>query len=294
MTGKTISQALRRQVLTEAGYRCAVPTCRNILALDLHHIVEVQEGGDDTVANLIALCPTCHALYTRGTISKDAMYAYKSILVALSASFDMEGINNLLFLAKSTPRRNLIISGDGVLKFSALIAAGYADYALIANNGNQLVTYMVILTGKGMMLVNAWSLATVRMSKQSSKGRRHRSRSRKFAWCYGCPCTHVRVHDQGPGVAREVRPRLFVRFVLDLRSSEGSRKRWTPSSAGRGTSGRRRRAGRGTATGPSGCRPPRVRWRSRCRRSGYSSSNRARGVFGGDGTTACIAPIPRR
>jgi len=28
-------------VLTESGYRCAVPTCRNILALDMHHIWEV-------------------------------------------------------------------------------------------------------------------------------------------------------------------------------------------------------------------------------------------------------------
>jgi len=28
-------------VLTEAGYRCAVPTCRGILALDMHHVWEV-------------------------------------------------------------------------------------------------------------------------------------------------------------------------------------------------------------------------------------------------------------
>lgn len=31
-------------VLTEAGYRCAVPTCRGILALDMHHIWEVSAG----------------------------------------------------------------------------------------------------------------------------------------------------------------------------------------------------------------------------------------------------------
>ena len=38
---KSIPQAVRVAVLTEAGYRCAVPTCRGILALDLHHMVQV-------------------------------------------------------------------------------------------------------------------------------------------------------------------------------------------------------------------------------------------------------------
>ena len=37
----------RVMVLAEAGYRCAVPTCRNILALDMHHIWEVS-GGEAT------------------------------------------------------------------------------------------------------------------------------------------------------------------------------------------------------------------------------------------------------
>ena len=39
-------------VLTEAGYRCAVPTCREILLYDIHHIWEVSEGGGDDASNL--------------------------------------------------------------------------------------------------------------------------------------------------------------------------------------------------------------------------------------------------
>lgn len=42
---KSISDEVRRQVLIEAGYRCGVPTCRNILAIDLHHMEPVNEGG---------------------------------------------------------------------------------------------------------------------------------------------------------------------------------------------------------------------------------------------------------
>ena len=71
-------------VLTEAGYRCAVPTCRTILAIDLHHMVEVGKGGTNDPANLVALCPTCHALYHRGTIKKESWAAAGSVDTDLS------------------------------------------------------------------------------------------------------------------------------------------------------------------------------------------------------------------
>src|SRR5262249_19757962 len=82
----------------EAGYRCAVPTCRNILAIDLHHIVLVSDSGSNDLANLLALCPTCHALYHRGVITQDAIYSWKGMLVALSHAFDQATIDGLLFL----------------------------------------------------------------------------------------------------------------------------------------------------------------------------------------------------
>jgi hypothetical protein len=76
----SLPQALRLEVLTEAGYRCAVPTCRGILAIDLHHIVEVHRGGPDTLENLLALCPTCHALYHRGVIKAISIQTWKNFL----------------------------------------------------------------------------------------------------------------------------------------------------------------------------------------------------------------------
>lgn len=142
-------------VLTESGYRCAVPTCRNILALDMHHIWEVSAGGGDDPANLIALCPTCHALYHRGTIRAESIYVYKAMLVAITRAFDLEAIDKLLFLA-SCKRDFLIVSGDGVLHFSRLIAAGLATADMKANNNYQLVTYAINLHEKGRQLIEAW------------------------------------------------------------------------------------------------------------------------------------------
>lgn len=142
-------------VLTESGYRCAVPTCRNILALDMHHIWEVSAGGRDDPSNLIALCPTCHALYHRGTIKAESIYVYKSMLVSITRAFDVEAIDRLLFL-ESCKKDFLVVSGDGLLHFSRLIAAGFATVERKSNNNWQLVTYAVNIHDKGRQLIDAW------------------------------------------------------------------------------------------------------------------------------------------
>jgi hypothetical protein len=149
-------------VLTEAGYRCAVPTCRNILALDIHHIWEVSAGGSDDPSNLIALCPMCHSLYHRGTIKQESIYVYKSMLVAFSRAFDVESIDRLLFLAGCS-HDFLIVSGDGLLHFDRLIGAGFACGTLKGNNNWLIVTYAVNITDKGRQLIEAW--------KQGDRGR---------------------------------------------------------------------------------------------------------------------------
>jgi hypothetical protein len=154
MERKKVPEAVLLRVLTEAGYRCAVPTCRNILAIDLHHMEEVSEGGGNAQGNLLALCPTCHALFHRGTYSRDSIYAWKVTLVSLSNAFDTNAIDDLLFL-KATQGSNLLVSGDGVLKFSRLIGAGQAEFKLAMQNG-PLVLYQVGLTTKGNQLVDAW------------------------------------------------------------------------------------------------------------------------------------------
>lgn len=167
MARKAINKDVKWIVLTEAGFRCGVPTCRGILAIDLHHLAQVSDGGGDDPSNLIALCPTCHALHHRGTIPQSSLFVWKSLLVALMQAFDKQAIDDLLFLdavSNSLNSKNelilkpnaLALSGDGVLKFSRLIAAGLADYTIITNNNWQLVTYTVFLTQKGKNLITDW------------------------------------------------------------------------------------------------------------------------------------------
>ncbi len=121
----------------------------------MHHIWEVQAGGSDDPANLIALCPTCHALYHRGTITAVSIYTYKAMLVAISRAFDVEAVDRLMFL-HGCPKDFLVVSGDGLLHFGRLIAAGLVSVDQKANNNWQIVTYAVNISDKGRSIIEAW------------------------------------------------------------------------------------------------------------------------------------------
>lgn len=120
----------------------------------MHHMEEVEDGGKNEAGNLLPLCPTCHAMYTRGTIKRESIYAWKTMLVSLSHAFDVVTVDHLLFLRPSNAG-NLLISGDGVLHFARLIASGLANFKEVQRNG-PLVIYTVRLTEKGKRLVSAW------------------------------------------------------------------------------------------------------------------------------------------
>jgi len=154
MKRKAIPTRVKLDVLTEAGYQCAVPTCRTILSIDIHHIDQVSEGGGNDLTNLIALCPTHHDMYHKKLISKDSIYAWKLMLVSLGRAFDTNTVDDLLFLNQNRSC-DLQVSGDGVLKFSRLIGSGLAEFTLTMRNG-PLVLYQVTLTAKGTQLVKAW------------------------------------------------------------------------------------------------------------------------------------------
>ena len=150
-----IPLAVQVAVLTEAGYRCGVPSCRSILALDIHHMVQVSEGGGNVLENLLALCLNHHGLYHRGTIKKESIYVWKSILVSLTRAFDIFALDQLMFLNKPGIDE-LRVTGDGVLGFMRLIGAGLASYELKLQNG-PLLLYSVSLTPSGKQLVTVWS-----------------------------------------------------------------------------------------------------------------------------------------
>lgn len=83
MTERTsIPAALRRQVLIEAGHRCAIHTCRHP-TVDLHHIIPWERCRAHSFDNLIALCPNCHRQADAGKIDRKSLLMYISRLAAV-------------------------------------------------------------------------------------------------------------------------------------------------------------------------------------------------------------------
>jgi hypothetical protein len=85
-------------------------------------------------------------------LSTEPGQLHKAMLVAITRTFDVEAIDRLLVL-DMCKTDSLIVSGDGLLKFSRLIAAGLADMEQKAHNRDQLVTYAVNISDKGRLLI---------------------------------------------------------------------------------------------------------------------------------------------
>ena len=177
---------IRDEVLREAGYKCANPTCRNILTLQLHHIVWVKDGGKNEATNLLALCGHCHDLHTQGHIPASAIGHWKGILHALNHAFNKESMDLLLFLSKPS-FENIWYTSDGGLRFAGLIAAGLVEIAESqfsvgvrygskdsAPTSPPTTALRVRLSDKGRALVESWlagdEQAYVRALSQANNG----------------------------------------------------------------------------------------------------------------------------
>lgn len=167
---KKIPDALRQVVLMEAGYKCANPTCRHILTLELHHIIWVKDGGENTQDNLLALCPNCHSLHTQGYIPSDAIIAWKSLLVSLNNP-NRATVDLLLVLYEEEKRIDFEaeleqseppfrFTGDGLTSLSGLITAGLVEISKRFTGsswyGGGMPSFEVKLTDSGRKLVKAW------------------------------------------------------------------------------------------------------------------------------------------
>ena len=125
-------------------------------------MIWVREGGGNSSDNLIALCPNCHSLHTYGHIPASAIRHWKGILHALNHAFNRDSMDLLLFLGQPGVKE-IWFSGDGVLRFSSLIAAGFVAFTtpftahmMKAGGPAPASSHKLSLTEKGAALVDAW------------------------------------------------------------------------------------------------------------------------------------------
>jgi hypothetical protein len=95
--------ARKRMALTEAGHRCAVPTCRHPTT-ETAHILSESESDDDSFANLIALCPECQ----NKEIDAQAIRGYKRNLAILNSRYS-EFERRVFDQIAETDRRSFVV-----------------------------------------------------------------------------------------------------------------------------------------------------------------------------------------
>jgi HNH endonuclease len=169
-TRRKISETIRQVVLLEAGYKCANPTCRHVLTLELHHIVWVKDSGGNQPDNLLALCPNCHSFHTRGHIPAQAILAWKSLLTSLGNP-NRAAVDLLLVLADEEERVGketdsakapppFRFTGDSLPALAPLLTSGLVEISRrflgATIFGGAHPSFEVSLTERGRRLVAAW------------------------------------------------------------------------------------------------------------------------------------------
>lgn len=81
-----IPAQLERDVLIEAGYRCAMPRCGQT-EITIDHIDDYAKIKEHRFDNLIVLCANCHLRKTQGKIDRKALKQIKANLSVLSGRY---------------------------------------------------------------------------------------------------------------------------------------------------------------------------------------------------------------
>lgn len=121
-----IPAELKRQVLVEAGHRCAIPTCRQT-TIEIHHIEPWAKVMEHRFENLIALCPTDHARASKGEIDRKSMRLYKHNLGIVTSRygeleqrlldmFAQDSMNHVLQAPRNMDFEFMYLIGDGLLE----------------------------------------------------------------------------------------------------------------------------------------------------------------------------------
>jgi hypothetical protein len=85
-----IPAQMEREVLIEAGYRCAMPRCGQT-EITIDHIDDYAKVQEHRFDNLIVLCANCHLRKTQGKIDRKALQQIKAHLSTVAGRYsDLE------------------------------------------------------------------------------------------------------------------------------------------------------------------------------------------------------------
>jgi hypothetical protein len=126
MNRDAVPLEIKRAVLVEAGHRCAIPTCR-ATTTEIAHIVPWAESHDNSLENLIALCPNCHTRFDhKKEIDRTAVKMYKHNLGILNNRYG-EFERRLFEVLAKTGERVFVLGAAGDLLVANAVKDGFFE-----------------------------------------------------------------------------------------------------------------------------------------------------------------------
>ena len=173
-----IPRELERALFIEAGYRCAIPTCRAVAPLEIEHIEDWAKVQEHKFENMIVLCANCHGRKGggRGQLDRQALRQYKANLALLNHRYG-EFERRILDYFAQNPQANMILLPGGMelLVYHLMVdgylsqAAGFqpaffASYQGVDSEGREMQIdipsqVMCVLTPAGLEFVKNWKEA---------------------------------------------------------------------------------------------------------------------------------------
>ncbi|MFM9963000.1 MAG: HNH endonuclease [Planctomycetaceae bacterium] len=157
---------LERQVLVEAGHRCAIPTCRQT-PVEVAHIERWSRCQEHRFHNLISLCPTCHTRYDSGEIDRKSMLTYKRQLWIVNRRYsDFEW---RLMRRLNDSRTDCWLWSDFELAASQVLDDGFVSVVerLEAVVGAGLTRCRFAITAAGREFILQWPVNTETLDLRS-------------------------------------------------------------------------------------------------------------------------------
>ncbi len=108
--------------MLEAGYRCAIPTCRTVQPLEIEHIDDYSAVRRHEFHNMIVLCANCHRLKGSGPRSLDrkALRQLKVNLSKINNRYNETERRILEYFAENGLEATVVLPATDVL-FSYLV-----------------------------------------------------------------------------------------------------------------------------------------------------------------------------
>jgi hypothetical protein len=165
MSRPAIPRPLERDVLIEAGHRCAIPTCRQ-RPVDIAHIEPWARVRKHEFENLIVLCKNCHGLVHDGVIDRPALRQYKANLSLLHYRYGEFERRMLQWFVDhpdearidlpSAPGLHVMyLERDGLIEDATEEAARESNTMILTAAGGQPLEPTYRLTDAGRELVDA-------------------------------------------------------------------------------------------------------------------------------------------